>query len=241
MKIFNKRNNPQKAFTLIEALVAIAVLMVAITGPMYLASKSLSEANLAMDQAEAGYLAQDAIESVIGIRDTIAINNTSGDWLLGTNPAPWIGSLSLGPCVCNLTGDKCNFDSPKSVVYCTLDSTSFNWAVSTFSTSHQSIDLGPYPALPMTLTYNVNPQTGATTFLKYGYDGYVNTVFTPSTAPPGEAVKLSKFTRYINIEENPANDNKDEALISVLVTWNSPMGLQKFPLQRFIYNYSENL
>jgi hypothetical protein len=93
----------------------------------------------------------------------------------------------------------------------------------------------------MTLTYNVNPQTGATTFLKYGYDGYVNTVFTPSTAPPGEAVKLSKFTRYINIEENPANDNKDEALISVLVTWNSPMGLQKFPLQRFIYNYSENL
>jgi Tfp pilus assembly protein PilV len=222
MKIFNKRNNPQKAFTLIEALVAISVLMVAITGPMILAQKSLSEADLAKDQSTASFLAQDGIEAVLNIRDQIAISQTSGDWLTGTN-----NNGLLYPCVCNLSGDNCNFDS-KYLVYCTIDSTSPTWVVNTNSPIN-SISPGSSQVPPLTMTYSINPSTGAKSFLKYGYD-----------TANGTSVIPSKFTRYINIEEDPAG-NKDEALISVLVTWNSPLGLQKIPLQRFIYNYSENL
>ena len=230
------KNFKKSGFTLIEALVAIGILMVAIAGPMTLTQKSLSTATESKNQMIAGELVQDAMESVKNIRDTIAIRNTSGDWLLGTNETgPWDGLLSLGPCVCNLEGDKCNFDV-QPLNYCTIDSTTPTWAVSTFFTSPQSIDPGGNPVPVLNEIYNINSQTGATTFLKYGYD--------PVSASPdskGHIVKQSKFTRYINIKKTGGLDG-NEAVITVRVTWDSPMGLQKTPdTQDFIYNYSGNL
>ncbi len=229
---FSKKNiNNKKAFTLIEALVAIAVLMVAITGPMILAQKSLSAAESDKDQAIAGSLAQDAIETVLGVRDQISKNGSPGDdWLTGpaSNPQGF-----LYPCLCT-TDDTCNFNSVH-LRSCTIDTT---------STVLDGSNIQPaQPPVPkLTMTYNVNSQ-GATSFLKYGYDGYVNNVFTPSSAPSGEVVKLSKFTRYITVRKNPANDgNTNEAVISVKVSWDSSSGIQSIiPVQDFIYNYSANL
>lgn len=64
----------QAGFTLIEALVAISLLMVAISSPMMLAQKGLSSSILSRDQMIASFLAQDGIEAIKNIRDFTAIN-----------------------------------------------------------------------------------------------------------------------------------------------------------------------
>lgn len=60
----------KNGFTLIETLVAIALLTVAIVAPMALTAKSLATAYYARDQITSFYLAQEAIEAVRAIRDS---------------------------------------------------------------------------------------------------------------------------------------------------------------------------
>jgi len=76
------KKNMKKAFTLIETLVAITILLLAIGGPMYAVSQSLSSAIYARDQITAFYLAQDAVEYIRNIRDNNALAG-SQDWLAG--------------------------------------------------------------------------------------------------------------------------------------------------------------
>lgn len=64
-----KRTHRARAFTLIETLVAVAVLTVAIVAPMTLTQQSLSGAYYARDQITAYNLAQEGIESVRALRD----------------------------------------------------------------------------------------------------------------------------------------------------------------------------
>lgn len=68
--IFNSTPNRSRGFTLIETLIAILVLMLAISGPLTLASKGLQATLLVKDQDTAFYLAQDAVEYVRWVRDT---------------------------------------------------------------------------------------------------------------------------------------------------------------------------
>ena|SRR3989344_2445689 len=56
---------PNRAFTLIETLVAISILMIAVASPLTIAQKGLASAIYAKDQIIASYLAQDAIEYII--------------------------------------------------------------------------------------------------------------------------------------------------------------------------------
>lgn len=56
-------------FTLIETLVAIALITTAIVAPMALTSQSLQTAYYARDQVTAFYLAQEAIEALRSVRD----------------------------------------------------------------------------------------------------------------------------------------------------------------------------
>jgi prepilin-type N-terminal cleavage/methylation domain-containing protein len=65
-------------FTLIETLVAVTLLVVAISGPMSLASQSLSAAFYARDQMTAFHLAQEAVEAVRSVRDGNILLNASG-------------------------------------------------------------------------------------------------------------------------------------------------------------------
>lgn len=66
-------------FTLLEALVAISILMVAVMAPITIAQKGLSSAIYSKNQMIASYLAQDAIEYIINQRDNSSINKDS-DW-----------------------------------------------------------------------------------------------------------------------------------------------------------------
>ena len=88
IKIIFKNKKSKAGFTLLEALVAISILMVAVAAPITIAQKGLSSASYSKNQMIASYLAQDAIEYLINKRDGVTINDgTAHDWAaLWTDP-----------------------------------------------------------------------------------------------------------------------------------------------------------
>ena len=87
--------NNKAGFTIIETLVAISVLLIALAGPLTIASKGLYSSYYSRDEVTAFYLAQEGIEFFRNLRDT---NSLSG-------VRPWDNSFS--ECVGN---GKCRVD-----------------------------------------------------------------------------------------------------------------------------------
>ncbi len=98
-----------RAFTLIETLVAVSLMVVAIVAPMSLVSQSLTTAYYARDQVAAYSLAQEGIEAVRAVRDGNILENattgTNKDLLTGiytnqyfTVDARKPGVTGLAPC-----------------------------------------------------------------------------------------------------------------------------------------------
>ena len=99
-KYFSYKNfvAKQAGFTLIETFIAITILLIAMTGPLYLVTKSLSASKLAKDQTTAIYLAQEAVEYIRNIRDSNILNNDN-----------WLTDLSAcldAKCVINSPDDR---------------------------------------------------------------------------------------------------------------------------------------
>jgi len=67
-----------KGFTIVETMVAIAIIMTAISGPMVATQKGLNAATNARDQFVAQYLAQDLIEYIYYNREKNKLNDV--DW-----------------------------------------------------------------------------------------------------------------------------------------------------------------
>lgn len=84
------------AFTLLETLVAVAILIMALLGPFSIAQQSLKSAYYARDQVTAYYLAQEGVEFVRAVRDQNYLAGT--DWLSGIGAA--------------CTGTPCTVDYP---------------------------------------------------------------------------------------------------------------------------------
>ena len=97
-----------KGFTLVETLVAIAILLLVVIGPITVAQKGIKSAFYANEQVTAVFLAQEAIEAIRGLRDTNALrayaNDTDETW-------DWYGFL---PASCLYSGSDitsgCAFD-----------------------------------------------------------------------------------------------------------------------------------
>lgn len=87
-----KKNNTKlrKGFTLIETLAAIAILLVAVVGPMSVIGGSLSQTSTIRDQSIALNLAQEGIEVVRQRRDSNMINAWGG------GGAVWSDGLTAG-------------------------------------------------------------------------------------------------------------------------------------------------
>lgn len=102
-------------FTLVETLVAIAILMIAIAGPLTVAEKGLSASIYARNQLMASYLAQEGIEYMRNIVDTNQLiihqsqNTNSIDWL--NNPNPSGNVLELSQCLPGSQGSPCTIDT----------------------------------------------------------------------------------------------------------------------------------
>lgn len=86
MKLSTQLIVKKNGFTLVETLVAIAVLLLVIIGPMTVAQKGIQNAYYANEQVTAMFLAQEAIEAVRALRDEQALSafkvvgGTTGGW-----------------------------------------------------------------------------------------------------------------------------------------------------------------
>lgn len=72
-------HHTQKGFTLVETLVAIFILTLSITGPLFIAQQSFTSAATARDRTTASFLAQEGIEYVRSVRDHNYLSQA--DWM----------------------------------------------------------------------------------------------------------------------------------------------------------------
>ncbi|MBU3926040.1 prepilin-type N-terminal cleavage/methylation domain-containing protein [Patescibacteria group bacterium] len=79
-KTICEKKDRKKGFTILETLVAVAILALAITGPLELAFKGISYTKLSQNQIIASYLAQEGMELIRNIRDSNKINHDP-NWL----------------------------------------------------------------------------------------------------------------------------------------------------------------
>lgn len=70
-------------FTLIESLVAISVLLLAVTGPLTLITKVISDSSVSQNQITAFYLGQEGLEYIKNKRENNFLEEK--DWLNGLN------------------------------------------------------------------------------------------------------------------------------------------------------------
>ncbi len=83
----------QKGFTLVETLIAIGILVIAVSGSFLAAQNGLSTAIYAKNEITAFYLAQEAVEQIRNIRDQNSLNGDS-----------WLTDIT--------DSDKCPLDTP---------------------------------------------------------------------------------------------------------------------------------
>lgn len=88
----------EKGFTLVETLVAIAILMVAIAGPLTVANKALTTALGSRNSMIATYLAQEGMETIKNIKD----NNISK---FGTSE--FLKNLGGNDCTSDTDNNRC--------------------------------------------------------------------------------------------------------------------------------------
>ncbi len=188
-----------KGFTLIEAMVAIAIVALAIVGPMYTANSAIVAAELSNDQITASYLAQEGIEYVRTMRDDAYLSAYAID--LGTSQyAPldgWNNFLKGNNGPSNPWSiSKCFNQSPNKT--CTLDaspSQSMSVALNQCNTSAENCS--PLYLDPSSGIYSTTNLSGT----------------------------LTPFTRTFQAESISGvpldtNGNPVEILIQSIVTWN---------------------
>lgn len=134
--IHNYKNS--RGFTVLETLVAIAVLIVSLTAAFSVAQSGLSTSMSARDEVSAYYLAQEAVEMIKNIRDNNSIN---GDpWLTG------IANSSSDPCY---FGNYCIIDSPNEYFAICNGSTAEDCPLLKQDKTANSVTLGMYGAEPV--------------------------------------------------------------------------------------------
>lgn len=101
-----------KGYSLVEVLVAVAILMLAIVGPMTIAMKSIQSAQYVHQQNTAVFLAQEGASFISAIRDDAALSYYNGST---DNPWLWASSTEYVSCFA-ATG--CNMDASGTAVPC---------------------------------------------------------------------------------------------------------------------------
>ncbi|MDB5194040.1 MAG: seg [Parcubacteria group bacterium] len=90
MIMIRTHNNSTKGFTIIETLVAVAILIVAVTGAFSAAQTGLSSAIFSKNEVIAFYLAQEGVENIRNIRDENGLKGQA--WLTD------IANVPADPC-----------------------------------------------------------------------------------------------------------------------------------------------
>lgn len=101
-KIFQnikQRAKNKKGFTLLETLVAIFILTLALTGPIYIASLAIRSSVETRDNISAYYLAEEAVEAIRNMRDTNSFKGISYGWLGDSLTSPLSTKCRTAPCI----------------------------------------------------------------------------------------------------------------------------------------------
>ncbi len=97
------QNKSQKGFTLLETLVAIFILTLSLTGPVYIASVAFRNTIDSRDNISAQYIAEEVVEVIRNRRDKYILSQTDSDWIStvtgGTIDCENEGSTSDKKCV----------------------------------------------------------------------------------------------------------------------------------------------
>jgi len=121
--------NTKKGFTLVETIVAIAVLMIGIVPIFVVSGQSISTINSARDEVIATFLAQDAMEYILAKRDW---NKNAGDWLADFDNCfdacrvDTTESVEGADGINSSEGDKLKFDSDRGYNYDAGEETRFS-------------------------------------------------------------------------------------------------------------------
>ena len=107
---FSKKQK-KSGFTLVETLVAIAILSISVLAASAAVQNSLQSSYYARDEITAYYLIQEAVEYVRNIRDGNALANISS-LSSGGGGVNWLSGISTN------SGDPCYFGN-----FCTIDAT----------------------------------------------------------------------------------------------------------------------
>lgn len=102
-----------RGFTLVETLVAIAILMIAIVAPLYMLQQAITSANTARDQLIASSLAQEGIEYVYFVRDNNYLAGRS--WLSGLTGCTGANGCTVDPYLSQIS--TCTSTCPKLGLY----------------------------------------------------------------------------------------------------------------------------
>ena len=113
----NIRVSKNRAFTLVEALIAVTILTFAVVGPLSTASRALVASQIARDQLTATYLAQEGVEYVRAMRDDAYLNAYKSG-IANTSQAAWTDFTTGGSnwSITNCKTTMCMVDTYPSVL-----------------------------------------------------------------------------------------------------------------------------
>ncbi|MES2409307.1 MAG: prepilin-type N-terminal cleavage/methylation domain-containing protein [Patescibacteria group bacterium] len=111
-----------KGFTLIETLVAITLLVLAVTGPLQIAANALFSSYYARDEITAYYLAVEGIEYIKNSRDSLFLSDVFGTQ---GSASPWLrgfdACMTENGCFVKTTRSFDPQSSDPSILPCELD------------------------------------------------------------------------------------------------------------------------
>ncbi len=102
-----KFSSHQAGFSLIETLVAISILLVAIVGPLTIASRGLEGSLYAREQITATFLAQEGVELIVKLRNNAALENIAVDNPDDTLGWDWVENLQISSASCFNVAQQC--------------------------------------------------------------------------------------------------------------------------------------
>ena len=152
-----------KGFTLIETLIAISILVLAVTGAFAAAQNGISSATFSKDQIVAFYLAEEGIEEIRNLRDQNGLAGVS--WLSGiagsVNDPCYFGNVCMVDAVSpDKVISKCGTEAGSCPVLKQDPDTGFfgydsDWADSPFKREVQLVQVSPSNSHEVTIVVTV--------------------------------------------------------------------------------------